>query len=221
MGTLSDKDRAVLKATVTYGVMTPLLAHLLVYSDLTPDAARKALERLRGKGWLREYDLPDRTHYYVLSFRGAEALEQHRVYARNPGYTKLIRLLGIGYHCARHGAERMNAAQFRRRHPELCPRGARAGQYFLLNGFLCFGHVDSAQSTKTLRGRINGIFKQRSPVAEFKQRIEAQTFRVVIITASEDKRWLTERAVRPLPHGHLVSAVVVPELFNLLEGGQP
>jgi hypothetical protein len=221
MGTLNDKEIAILKATVTYGVITPLLAQILVYSDLTLDAARKALERLRGKGWLREYDLPDGTHYYVLSFRAAQLLELHRVYARNPGYTKLIRQLGIGYHCARHGAERMNAAEFRRRHPELCRRGARAGQYFLLNGFLCFGHVDSAQSLKTLRGRIKGIFDQRNPVPAFKQRIDAQTFRVVIITACEDKRWNTERAVRPLPQGHLVSVVVVPELFQLLEGGPP
>ena len=221
MGTLNEKEIAILKATAACGVMTPLLAHLLIYSDLTFDAARKAVERLNWKGWLREYDLPDKTHYYVLSFRAAGMLKLHRVHARAPGYTKLVRRLAIAYHCARHGGERMSPAQFRRLYPGCSAKGVREGQYFRQGEFLCFAHVDPGQSPKALRERVVGIVRQRNGVPALRQRIVEQTFRVVVLTTTEEKRWLAERAVRTLPCGHLASAAVVPELLGLVEGVKP
>jgi hypothetical protein len=93
----TDKERQLLDR---------LLANRATFAR--DEAERKRAERLYRRGWLR-HGRHHTARYFVLSYKATQHFGIHRMYSRLPGYTALVRSLGITATCDQFSYERLSA----------------------------------------------------------------------------------------------------------------
>jgi hypothetical protein len=215
--TITPYQAEAIELVLRHTILTADLAHRLLCPWNTCDAARKLLDGLRGKGWLRPFQPVRNFTYYVLTPQATSAVGVHRRLSRELGLTALLRAYGTAAFCAGRGEARLSPSEFADRYPRLCARGVSQRGYFERDGKLGFIQVDVAQNPDAVVGKVMRIARQRSSIRGFAPLLREHRFFIVIITPCESKRDSIERVLRKSFRWQIPWELqVVPELLQLL-----
>lgn len=217
MKTITPYQAEAIELVIRHTILTPDLAHRFLCPWNTCDAARKLLEALRGKGWLRPFHPVKHFTYYVLTPQAASAVGFHRRVSRELGLTALLRAYGAAAFCAAAGEAKLSGPEFAERYPRLCARGVSRRGYFERDGKLGFIQVDVAQKPEAVVGKLMRIARQRARIRNFAPLFRERRFLVVIVTPCESKRESIERELKKSFRWQVPWELrVVPELLQLL-----
>lgn len=221
MNELSDRDLALVGAVLRYRLTTAELARRKHFPDGSPDAARKALDRLAEERWLRKIPLHGSTRAYILSFVATQRLGIHRVAAKVPGLAALTRAYGLACYAAHAGVEKFTPREWREEFPELHRDGLPAASYFLEseNGepTVVYVHVDTGQDVRRIVPKLRRVVRSRYPLPEFSQLIQERRFTLAVVCPSDGKKLALEKAIAKRFDGATpVRVVAIEELQPLL-----
>jgi hypothetical protein len=215
--TITPYQAEAIELVLRHTILTADLAHRFLCPWNTCDAARKLLDALRGKAWLRHFQPVKHFTYYVLTPQATSAVGVHRRHSRELGFTALLRAYGAAAFCAGTGTERLSPTEFADKYPRLCARGVSRRGYIERDGKLGFIQVDVAQKPDAVVGKLMRIARQRAKIRDFAPLLHERRFFIVVVTPCESKRDSLEREIRKNFRWQVPWELrVVPELLQLL-----
>jgi len=129
---LTEQQFGVLQHVSTFRITTSEVVHRLFFQDQTLEAAKSALKRLRGRGFLGSAHLTSTGHYFFLTPRGYGLLGEptRRVGALSP--QPLAEAYGILQFCAaKAGRAKLTRAAFEQAFPQLVKQGLPRQNFYL------------------------------------------------------------------------------------------
>ena len=218
MKTITPYQAEAIELVLRHTILTADLAHRFLCPWNTCDAARKLLEALQDKGWLRRFKPVEKFTYYVLTPQATSTLGLHRRLSRELGLTALLRAYGTAAFCAGSGAAKLSSTEFVEKYPHLCARGVSQRGYFERDDRLGFIQVDVAQDPRAVASKLEHVAKQRARrIPAFAPLFRDRRFFVVIVTPCEQKRDCIEKEIRRTLRSQMPWELqVVPELLQLL-----
>ena len=166
--TITPYQAEAIELVLRHTILTDDLAHRFLCPWNTCDAARKLLDALRGKGWLRAFQPVKGFTYYVLTPQAASAVGLHRRYSRELGLTALVRAYGAAAFCAGTGTARLSPQEFADKYPRLCVRGVSQRNYIERDGKLGLIQVDVAQQPDAVVGKLMRIARHARKHPQFR-----------------------------------------------------
>jgi hypothetical protein len=217
----SERDVAILSDVVRERLTTVDIVHTRYFGGATPDAARKVLDRLVADEWLRRIPLHGQVPCYILTFAATYRLRIHRVAAKVPGLPALCRAYALVRFAVRTGAKRVPHAEWVGLFPELHRSGLPANSYFLEDApggpRVLLLHVDAGQDVRRAIARVRRMISRRYAIPAFAELIQSGRFEVVVLTPTEGKKRVLEKAIERRYRGLTrVRVVVIPELEPLV-----
>lgn len=215
------RDGLILEHVRRYHLTTDEILASLFFEGGSVRAARKVTTRLKAEGKLSRHRFFEGRVLCQLTPRAAEALGEHRSICRKFNYQGLVNAYGVLLFCAKFGIDKFTAREFMEKFPDLHRRGTRASNYYVDNADggkrLGFIQVDSGREATKLVQKIRRIIGRAYGVPNFAKLIQSGRFVIAIITPTQGKKTLIERAIADEPASPVKFRVeVLDELGHLL-----
>jgi hypothetical protein len=215
------RDGLILEHVRRYHLTTDEILASLFFEGGSVRAARKVTTRLKAEGKLSRHRFFEGRVLCQLTPRAAEALGEHRSIARKFNYQGLVNAYGVLLFCAKFGIDKYTAREFMDKFPDLHRRGTRASNYYVDNEAggkrLGFIQVDSGREAAKLVLKIRKIIGRAYGVPNFAKLIQSGRFVIAIVTPTQGKKTLIERALADEPASPVKYRVeVLDELGHLL-----
>jgi hypothetical protein len=203
---LPERERQLVHHVARYWLTTANVLHRWFWSDLGPDAIRKALARSADRGWLVRYPLHGQEPYFVLGPAAIAALRLRRQ-TKALGHQALLEHYAVLLACARRRSDVFTEDEFRSCFPDFTEPGLSAKNHFRddtsnpprLGWFVVDHDKLSSRLVNKVGRRAAKILGTDLP--EFRKLVLDGRFAVHVITATDGKRANLEAAFarKPIP----------------------
>lgn len=216
---LSPRARQLLELFRRHAALTPEAIRQIVSPADSLNAVMKTARRLRHRGWIQTFRLPDDGVYYVPSRRAARLLGLPRRRRQGLSQAGVIEYLGRLFLCLKENIQKRSAADLERASPELFRRGLPTTAYGLApDSRLVWLVIDHGSKPTRLTAKLARVVTERERLPAFRELIDAGGFGVVLgvptaVKAAEVEAALGEHSINRFV---TVRVVVLPELLPLL-----
>lgn len=218
---LTDRDLKILDFVTRYRVGTNVLLRDYCFEEGTSlSNVDRVLRRLERRKLIQKTQLDQSRSYYTMTRRGL-ALK-----VDNPRTPKLLTeqtlpvYLAIAEYCTANGLKRLTKDEFVKGYPELTRPGKGNGNYTIAKSggriVLELLVVDRGGAAHRIRSRVRRLIHQRKDLPHFVALMEAGKFRITVLTATPEQRWKIGRRIGRSFSPIEVTAVVVPQLAEIL-----
>lgn len=219
---LSRRDRGIIEDVARYRLSVMETIHRRFFAKQELSAACKVVQRLCDETWLKRYPLIYPTQYFVPGKRAANALglPANRTYPLGPQSLPTDYAV-LQYTAKSSGLNRLLKEELLTEFPWYDPVWALAPHCRrVVNDTtqLELVRVDLGGPADHVARKCHADIKSRLRLREFTQLLKAESFRLVVISATTEKAAAIQLALK----GHLWPAqmrfhlVVIPELLPLL-----
>lgn len=223
---LGERDQRLLAHVDRYRLATTVTLRQAVTPELSSNAVAKIVQRLCAADWLCKYPLNHPECYFVLGRVGAAALGRSRERTRPLGPQSLPQAFAVLLYavCGRPPRRRLLPAELGAACQWLPSRLALAphcGQ--ATNRVIELVRVDLGGPAHHVARKCAADITARSQFPEFVQEVEADRFRLVVITAAPEKGTALRQALdrHAWPVGLAIHLAVIPALLSVLPRKAP
>jgi hypothetical protein len=230
--TPQERDDAILEHLRRYHLTTPEVLRRLFFDGTSLNAVTKVTSRLTREGRIsRPLRLFGQRSYFVLTFREAVRLGEHRSIAKMFDRQGLVNAYGVLSFCVENGVQKFTPKEFAEKFPELVIPGVRSGNYYIdveekgdgplpaegRKSRLGFMSVDYGTSPETIVKKVRKITGRGYSLPAFGQLIQRGGFVIAIICPTAAKVEAVKAALSDEAPGFVRFRVeAVTELEELL-----
>ena len=188
---LTDRNHEIIDLAARFGLISAATLQCLMpksNSELSVDAARKALDRLKDGGQFNRYYLPGGKPYYVLSTSACNRMQLKRTGAALR-QRALIRRCLVLYHFAAHPElHLMTAGEVNDSLPDIYRRGS-ANFYFVDEtdtslGWIC---LDDGKQSARVHFKTKQVAGKKRLIPQLRELAQQRQFRFLVLTTADDK----------------------------------
>ena len=218
---LTNRDLEILEFITRYRVGTNTLLRDHCFDAQTGlRNVDRVLRRLENRKLIRRTTLDENQSYYTMTRRGLALNNDNPRTPKLPTEQTLPVYLAIASYCVANGIKRLTKQKFAESYPELTRPGKRNGNYTLVRAdgriTLELLVVDRGGAAHRIRSRVRRLINQRKDLPHFVTLMRAGKFRITVLTATPEQRWTILRRIGDSFLPIEVTAVVIPELADLL-----
>lgn len=218
---LTKRDIAILRFISRYRIGTNVLVRDHCFETETSlKNVDRVLRRLEKRKLVQRTVLDENRSYYTMTRRGLGLTSENPRTPKLPTEQTLPIYLATASYCVANGFKRLTKDEFAERYPELTRPGKGNCNYTLgrADGLIKLELlvVDRGGAANRIRTRVKRLVAQRKDLPHFVVLAQAGKFRITVLTATPEQQWKIHRRVGSLFSPIEVTAVVIPELADLL-----